>query len=94
MGLGLSNPLHIAIIVLVVVLVFGSKRLPELGRSLGEGMRGFKDSIQGHDEPEQAPQPPALTQATAVGPAPAPQPPQEPQPAPVETPAAPRSDGA
>ena len=93
MGLGLSNPLHIAIIVLVVVLVFGSKRLPELGRSLGEGMRGFKDSIQGHDEPEQEPQPPALTQAAAVPPAPAP-PPQQPQAAPVETPTAPRSDGA
>ncbi len=94
MGLGLSNPLHIAIIVLVVVLVFGSKRLPELGRSLGEGMRGFKESIQGHDEPEQAPQPPALTQASAAQPAPAPQPQQPPQAAPVETPTAPRSDGA
>lgn len=43
--MGLENPLHIAILLLVVLLVFGAKRLPELGRSLGQGMRGFKDEI-------------------------------------------------
>jgi sec-independent protein translocase protein TatA len=45
--MGLENPLHILILLVVVLLVFGAKRLPEIGRSLGEGMRGFKDSIQG-----------------------------------------------
>jgi sec-independent protein translocase protein TatA len=45
--LGLENPLHIAIILLVVMLVFGAKRLPEMGRSLGSGLRGFKESITG-----------------------------------------------
>ncbi len=45
MGLGLENPLHIAIIVVVVLLVFGAKRLPEMGRSIGQGMRGFKDGL-------------------------------------------------
>jgi sec-independent protein translocase protein TatA len=45
--LGLENPLHIAILLLVVMLVFGAKRLPELGRSLGSGLRGFKDSVSG-----------------------------------------------
>ncbi|HEX4035268.1 MAG TPA: twin-arginine translocase TatA/TatE family subunit [Solirubrobacteraceae bacterium] len=45
--MGLDNPLHILILLVVVLLVFGAKRLPDIGRSLGEGMRGFKDSIQG-----------------------------------------------
>lgn len=43
--LGLENPLHILIVLLVVLMVFGAKRLPELGRSLGSGMREFKDSL-------------------------------------------------
>ena len=43
--MGLDNPLHIAIVLLVVLLVFGAKRLPEMGRSIGQGMRGFKDEI-------------------------------------------------
>jgi sec-independent protein translocase protein TatA len=45
--IGLENPLHIALILVVVLLLFGAKRLPEMGRSLGEGLRGFKDSMQG-----------------------------------------------
>lgn len=40
------------VIILVLLLVFGPKRLPEMGRSLGRGMREFKDSISGNDEPE------------------------------------------
>ena len=44
---GLENPLHIAIVLIVVLLVFGAKRLPELGSSLGEGIRGFKQSVTG-----------------------------------------------
>lgn len=46
---GLENPLHILLILVVVLMVFGAKRLPELGRSLGSGMREFKDSITGQD---------------------------------------------
>jgi sec-independent protein translocase protein TatA len=38
------------VIILVLLLVFGPKRLPEMGRSLGRGMREFKDSITGNDE--------------------------------------------
>ena len=45
--LGLENPLHIAILLAVLLLVFGAKRLPEIGRSLGSGLRGFKESITG-----------------------------------------------
>ena len=52
-----------AIIILVVLLViFGPKRLPEMGRSLGRGMREFKDSITGKDdddEPREIPPPAA-----------------------------------
>jgi len=45
--MGLDNPLHIAFLLVILLLVFGAKRLPELGRSLGTGMRGFKESING-----------------------------------------------
>ena len=44
---GLENPLHIAIVLVVILLVFGAKRLPEMGRSLGAGLRGFRESISG-----------------------------------------------
>lgn len=50
---GLENPLHIAIILIVVLMVFGAKRLPDVGRSLGEGLRGFKDSLSGERQPDQ-----------------------------------------
>jgi sec-independent protein translocase protein TatA len=46
----MTNPLHIALIALVLLLIFGAKRLPELGRSLGSGLREFKGSINGADE--------------------------------------------
>lgn len=45
------GPMEIVILLLVALLVFGPKRLPEMGRSLGRGMREFKDSISGRDEP-------------------------------------------
>jgi sec-independent protein translocase protein TatA len=44
---GLDNPIHIAFLLILLLLVFGAKRLPEMGRSLGDGMRGFKDAISG-----------------------------------------------
>ena len=49
--LGLDNPIHIAFLFVLLLLVFGAKRLPELGRSLGSGLRGFKESISGDVEP-------------------------------------------
>ena len=49
---GLENPLHLAILLAVLLLVFGAKRLPEIGRSLGSGLRGFKDAIGGDPHPE------------------------------------------
>jgi sec-independent protein translocase protein TatA len=48
------GPLELAIVLLVVLLIFGPKRLPGLGRQLGTGMREFKDSISGKDKDEDA----------------------------------------
>jgi sec-independent protein translocase protein TatA len=43
---------EIILLLLVALLLFGAKRLPEIGRSLGSGMREFKDSVSGHSKPE------------------------------------------
>jgi sec-independent protein translocase protein TatA len=45
--MGLDNPTHIAFLLILLLLVFGAKRLPEIGRSLGTGLRGFKESVSG-----------------------------------------------
>ena len=45
--LGLDSPTHILLVLVVVLLLFGAKRLPEVGRSLGSGLRGFKESVSG-----------------------------------------------
>ena len=50
MPFGISLP-ELLILLVVLLLVFGAKRLPEMGRSLGKGMREFKDSVSGIDEP-------------------------------------------
>jgi sec-independent protein translocase protein TatA len=62
--MGLDNPIHIAFLLVILLLVFGAKRLPEMGRSLGTGLRGFKESINGEHGPEHAEH---LTQATSIG---------------------------
>jgi sec-independent protein translocase protein TatA len=77
--MGLDNPLHIAFLVVILLLVFGAKRLPEIGRSLGSGMREFKQSVTGESSP---PEQPALTAAQQ-------QPQQAAAQAPVAQPAAP-----
>jgi sec-independent protein translocase protein TatA len=79
--MGLDNPLHIAFLVVILLLIFGAKRLPEIGRSLGSGMREFKQSVTGESNSQQtalpaAQQPPAQPPAAAA-------------PAPVAQPAAP-----
>lgn len=91
--MGLDNPLHIAFLVVILLLVFGARRLPEIGRSLGSGMREFKASITGetHEsqptlgagDPQQQQQQPSQAQA------PAPPPAQAPPPEPVTTPPGP-----
>lgn len=44
---------ELAILLLVALLVFGPKRLPEMGRSLGRGMREFKDSVSGNSKDDE-----------------------------------------
>ena len=47
---GLMAPSHLLVLALVVLLIFGPKRLPDIGRSLGTGIRELKESLTGHDE--------------------------------------------
>jgi sec-independent protein translocase protein TatA len=62
--MGLDNPVHIAILLVILLLVFGAKRLPEMGHSLGAGLRGFKESISGETPaPQNVEQLPAATPA-------------------------------
>lgn len=43
---GLFQPMHLLVIFVIAVLVFGPKKLPELGKGLGEGIRGFRDALR------------------------------------------------
>jgi len=47
---GPVGPTELLIIVLIIVLLFGAKRLPDLGKSLGDGIRNFKKSVSGKDK--------------------------------------------
>ena len=49
---GLESPVHLIIALVVVLLLFGAKRVPELAKGLGEGVREFKKSAEGKDEEE------------------------------------------
>jgi sec-independent protein translocase protein TatA len=49
----MPGPMELVVVLIVALIVFGPKRLPELGKSLGGGMRSFKDSVSGKDEPDQ-----------------------------------------
>lgn len=48
---GLFQPMHLLVIFGLALLVFGPKKLPELGKGIGEGLRGFKSAMKGEDEP-------------------------------------------
>jgi sec-independent protein translocase protein TatA len=50
--MGNIGPMEIVGLLLLALLLFGAKRLPEIGRSLGSGMREFKDSVSGESTPE------------------------------------------
>ena len=47
---GLESPMHLLVVLIIAVLVLGPKKLPEVGRSLGSGIRQFKDSIEGNEK--------------------------------------------
>jgi sec-independent protein translocase protein TatA len=57
---------ELLLLLLVVLLLFGPKRLPEMGRSLGKGMREFKDSVTGNDRDTEPPALPLGTQHDAT----------------------------
>ena len=59
------GPTELIIVLVIVLLIFGPKRLPGLGRQLGSGMREFKDSISGKDRDDDAPR--ATDQASPDG---------------------------
>jgi sec-independent protein translocase protein TatA len=47
---GLFQPMHLLVIFGIALLVFGPKKLPELGKGIGEGIRGFKSAMKADDE--------------------------------------------
>ena len=53
------GPLEIIIVLVIVLVIFGPKRLPDLGRSLGSSMREFKDSVTGKDDDKEIESPDA-----------------------------------
>jgi sec-independent protein translocase protein TatA len=58
------GPLEIAIVLIVALIILGPKKLPDMGRSLGKGMREFKGAITGEDRDDHDEKAPALTAAT------------------------------
>jgi sec-independent protein translocase protein TatA len=50
MGLGGIGPMELVIVLVIALIILGPKRLPEVGRSIGHGMREFKDSISGNSK--------------------------------------------
>lgn len=49
---GLFQPMHLIVILFIALMVFGPRKLPELGKGLGDGIRSFKDSMRTHmDDP-------------------------------------------
>ena len=55
----LLQPWHLIVLAVVAFLLFGAKRLPELGKGLGEGLKGFREGIRGITDPPPPPPPPA-----------------------------------
>jgi sec-independent protein translocase protein TatA len=51
------GPMEIGLVLIIALVVFGPKRLPELGRSVGKGMREFKGSLSGEEKREDSPAP-------------------------------------
>ena len=61
------QPWHLIVLAVVAFLLFGAKRLPELGKGLGEGLKGFKEGIKGVTDP--SPAPPVQQQSVVPPPA-------------------------
>jgi len=61
------GPLEIAIVLLIVLIIFGPKRLPELGRSVGKGIREFRGSISGKGDDSESNDPRGLSASDDSG---------------------------
>jgi len=59
----LLQPWHLIVLAVVAFVLFGAKRLPELGKGLGEGLKGFREGIKGISDPNP---PPSSTQQNAT----------------------------
>ncbi|HWE10019.1 MAG TPA: twin-arginine translocase TatA/TatE family subunit [Solirubrobacteraceae bacterium] len=59
-----SPPVDIIVVLIIVLLIMGPKRLPGIGRGLGQGMREFKDGITGHSKDDE--DKPTISQATPM----------------------------
>jgi len=70
----LLQPWHIIVLAVLVFVLFGAKRLPELGKGLGEGLKGFREGIKGTQDP-----PPPTQQQNTPAPPPASNAPVEPK---------------
>jgi sec-independent protein translocase protein TatA len=81
--MGLDNPLHIIFILVILLLVFGAKRIPEIARSVGTGLNEFKDAVGGGNKPSINAAPEQPVAAAPV---------QQPVPAPVATEAQPQTE--
>ena len=66
------GPLELAIVLVIALVIFGPKRLPDLGKSLGSGMREFKDSLTGKDDDDEDDEEQAQLEASAAQPQPDP----------------------
>lgn len=55
LAIGMPGPGEWVIILLIVLLIFGGKKIPEIARGLGEGIRSFKDSVRGDEKPADKP---------------------------------------
>ncbi len=68
----LLQPWHIIVLAVIAFLLFGAKRLPELGKGLGEGLKGFREGIRGITDPAPTQTAPPVQQQQNTAPAPPP----------------------
>ena len=61
------GPLELVVVLIIALVIFGPKRLPELGRSMGKGIREFRSSISGKNKEEESPPPPQIEGAQDAG---------------------------
>jgi sec-independent protein translocase protein TatA len=65
------GPLELLVVLIIALIVLGPKRLPEMGNSLGKGLRGFKDALDGNDDDDDAEDEPESPELQRSEPAPA-----------------------